>query len=235
MPGKPIKLGQGSQFDPDAMLLVFTHIPKSGGTSFHAALNALSGKNYCHLVPGQNDPENIDALWGIGGHFDFESPSVVNSEKDRVYVSLLRHPVERFVSFYKHVMARPFHHVAQANPDVLEMEPLEFAKTLKAAGNREVANLQCRMLCGKGEISAERAIEHVKDFYTYCAPLSDQQQTVNRIAGLCGVHSIAVQRLNVAKRVEVELDQEMVEYVSHINADDMKLFEYVEQQAEPVA
>lgn len=235
MTGKIIKLRANDRFDPDTMLLVFTHIPKAGGTSFHAALKILTNDNYCHLVPGQNNPEDIDQLWGIGGHFDHESPSVTGSKKDRVYVSLLRHPIDRFLSFYRHVIARPGHHIAVENEAVLKMGPLDFAKTLTKMKNREISNLQCRMLTGDGTKLADKAIESVENHYSYCAPLASQQQIVDHIAVWFGSENVPVQRLNAAKAgIDVAINDALVEHIGLINSEDMKLFQYVEQRAQPV-
>ncbi len=235
MSGNIAKLHENEEFDPETMLLVFTHIPKSGGTSFHAALKTLTDGKYCHLIPGQNDPDDIDALWGVGGHFDFESPAVNKSRKKRVYVSLLRHPIDRYLSFYKHVITRPDHHIAVANPEVLEMSPLEFAKTLLAVKNREIANLQCRMIAGGGAASSGDAIETIERHFSFCAPLTSQQQIVDQIANWFHSETVPVQRLNVAKAgVQVQFDDQLVGFLSQINAEDVKLFEFVERSSDPV-
>ena len=225
MTGKVIKLGNGQPFDKEKMLLVFTHIPKSGGTSFHAGLKEVLAGEYLHLVPGQNNPEVIDALCGIGGHFNFESPAVSHSTKDRVYTTLLRHPVDRFVSFYKHVLARPYHHLPQKNPKLLKMEPLEFAETLVDMGNPEIGNLQCRMICGGPNFSAEQAIERISKDYSFCMDLSMQQSALDQIADAFQAKRVEMKRLNVAsKEHQHTLSKELVTFIHEVNAEDMSLY-----------
>jgi|TARA_R110000764_G_scaffold91074_1_gene173726 hypothetical protein len=227
MSGSPIKLSSPDQFDPKTMQLVFVHIPKSGGTSFHAALEDMSGGGYLHLVPGQNDPEDINTLWGIGGHFNYESALVQSTKKDRVYVTLLRDPVERFVSFFHHVQARPYHHLAQADPELLEMGPGDFARRLAAIGNREVSNLQCKMVTGRGGITGIKAANHARAQFTICAPLTKQPQIVAWLARAAGAEEAPeVQRLNTSKaKAPVALSDADRAFVEGLNADDMVLFE----------
>ncbi len=232
MAGKPIKISTVDKIDHKKQLIVFTHIPKSGGTSFHAALNAILNLNYLHLIPGHNNPPDIDALSGIGGHFNFESPSINHSEKDRIYTTLVRHPVDRLVSFYKHVIARPGHHLPVQNPDLLEMDALSFFKALSDLGNNEVDNLQCRLLCEHGPYTAQKAIQNIEDFYAVCLPLSAQQKAINTIAKMCNRNSLKVQKLNTSTpKLNVEITPELIRYIENTNSEDMTLYEHVQKQS----
>jgi hypothetical protein len=244
MTGKPVKILPGEQIDPDRHLVVFTHIPKSGGTSFHAALSTILNENYLHLIPGQNNPEDIDALRGIGGHFSYESPSVTHSTKDRVYVTLLRHPVNRFISYYKHIQQRPNHHIPVRAPELIGMPLLDFAKRLHEMKIAEMYNLQCRMVCGAPSgapgcdahspidgvpvHSGARAIEIVERDYSLCMLLSQQQEAIDTMAAMAGSGTVPAKRLNVAKSAEpVAPDPELVKFLRVCNAEDFILYDHI--------
>ena len=148
-----------------------------------------------------------------------------DTEKNRVYVTLLRNPIDRFVSFYHHVQARPYHHLSKAHPELLEMAPLDFARKLVSIGNREISNLQCKMITGRGGVPGVKAVNHARAQFTICAPLTKQDRIIAWLARAAGVEAPATQRLNTSKAQKpVELDAVTRAYIEGLNADDMVLF-----------
>ena len=227
MTGKPIKLARNDRFDADTMLLVFIHVPKSGGTSFHAGLTTIGRGGYLLLEPGSNNPPDIDLLWGAGGHIGFEHGLVARSRKDRVYVTLVRDPLDRFVSFYKHVQQGP-HHLRRMNRALVGMEPLLFAKALVDIGDTEISNLQCRMISGRDGATAETTLEIIERHYSICVPISRQQEALDAIAGMAGHPPIETQRLNTSSQeIPVEITPELVAFIEEVNSEDRKLFDAV--------
>ena len=59
---------------------------------------------------------------------------------------------------------------------------------------------------------------------------------MDQIANWFSSETVPVQRLNVAKAgVDIQFDDELVDFISQTNAEDIKLFEHVERHAMPVA
>ena len=93
--------------DLEATKTVFLHIPKTGGTTMHAALQPFFER-------GRTCPERFNALYRypvgdlayyrfFSGHFSLESCRLIPGPK-RIF-TMLRHPLDRLVSKYNFVRA----------------------------------------------------------------------------------------------------------------------------------
>jgi hypothetical protein len=101
--------------------VVFLHIPKTGGMSLHEVLLRESrGKPTFWIADPVKDlewlttfPEEERERWTlVEGHMYYG----VHERLPRpcVYMTMLRDPVERVLSYYSHVQERPDHHLHQA-------------------------------------------------------------------------------------------------------------------------
>ena len=98
--------------------LLFLHVPKCGGSTFHQILaqNSTEQKRMYPPIDGSyasierlraTPKEDLERYWVIGGHFFFgihdlfESPST--------YITFLRHPVRRVISNYLFIFQSPKH------------------------------------------------------------------------------------------------------------------------------
>jgi len=164
------------RFDPDRHVLVFTHIPKCGGTSMHEFLAKIMPKNqYVHLAPDTDPRLLTNKIWGIGGHFSFGgAPAKVLGGRTPIYFTMLRHPGERVISYYRHLRARPDHPKRMTVKDFDKKSPLEAIKALNEANDPEVSNLQSRFLAGSinaKSVDAELALTNLQAHYQFFAPI----------------------------------------------------------------
>lgn len=158
------------------MTVLFLHLPKTGGSTLNNclyeqhAVGTESGEDLYFSrgvyyfpsgffrEPGglaQVELETLSRpdLKVVAGHFDFGLHSFLPESTEVRYVTLLRHPVERVVSLYRHVM-----HFAEPDRDLHE-EMVRDEVRLEDFVERdlpELENDQCRRLAG-GFVDGELA------------------------------------------------------------------------------
>ena len=105
-------------------MLIYEHIPKCAGTSLVSFLAAQHRNPY--LIDGRNPLESIErfdalpsneraAIDFVGGH----GASLCRGVIDPTYATLLRHPIDRVISYYHYCRgddAHPLHASALATP-----------------------------------------------------------------------------------------------------------------------
>lgn len=124
---RPFEIGRHS--------LIFTHIPKCGGASLHQTLRDIFGDAYQQFPERRGEAKPLPSLRAAGGHQTFSTNPLHERRTNLVYITVLRDPVDRFVSFYRHVISHPEHHLHTQHPKIKELPPLDFAKRLIDAGN----------------------------------------------------------------------------------------------------
>jgi len=114
------------KFDPKKHLFVFTHIPKCGGTSVHDCLKSMLKEKYVAITP-DTPMDHIDKhIWGIGGHFNFGGvyPWILDGRRP-IYMTILRHPWSRFVSYFHHVAFKPDHPIHKCVSQSIKINPIK--------------------------------------------------------------------------------------------------------------
>jgi hypothetical protein len=114
-------------------ILVFLHVPRSGGTALH---NAFSS----HFPPDRICPERMNRLQRVpqhalahyrlfSGHYRFEQLAV--TPQPRLMVTVLREPRQRLVSLYRH-WRRHSAMLAEGNPGLRLARSLPLAEFLRS-------------------------------------------------------------------------------------------------------
>lgn len=143
---------------------MFIHIPKCGGTSFHRALGRLFDGQYLHLSPLKAKwPESIDfdGLRGGGGHQPFGHSPLEVTDRPIRYISVMRDPLDRFISFYRHVQTDGGHYLRQGYEGFSDVRPLPFAHRLLEVDILESRNTQCAFLSEGGATTCKAALSNI--------------------------------------------------------------------------
>jgi len=188
----------GQPFEPHHTL-VFVHIPKCGGTSMHRTLETIFGTRYRHLRGRPEDLEGLENVRAIGGHQNFGSTPVHRARTGLVYMTVIRPPAERVLSFHRHVLDHPNHHIRVQMPGIEKASPAEFIEALVAARNDEITNLQTKMLTGRRNLTPQDAIGHVEANFTIVGLLGDENSYVEPLRTLFPRADVRANTLNVSR------------------------------------
>lgn len=212
-------------------VLVFSHIPKTAGTSMSFLLNRYFGTSKLDVIPRRNRRsteytanEFRKDLWlypgcrVLAGHslkpfIDFEEFEATMS-----WFTFLRDPVRRYVSHYIHQQTSRKNHHKMSMPDW--------------AGKYRRSNWMVRMMAGEENLSkAIDCLERKIDFVGFTELLDESMKMFKNKYQLIGFDpNLPVQKMTVRNsRLEEEIYQNYDRYEELIRVEnelDIKLYEY---------
>lgn len=134
-------------------MIVFLHIPKTAGSSFHFVLENNLGVSFCHTGHTQTRVFNQEdltfakrifpGLKGIGGH-NLVAPLNLSSP-DIFHMTFLREPLSRVLSNYQE---KALHRRKRGQL------ALEFEEALRT--DQELGNLQVKLMAGSSNLEAAK-------------------------------------------------------------------------------
>src|ERR1700682_530692 len=131
--------------------LIFLHIPKVGGVTLSKILERhYSPAQTLNFDAGDNQHERFEEIPAsqrarsrlIKGHLFFGLHCFIDGPS--VYITLLRKPVERVLSFYRYARSDRNHYLH----DLVMTEGLDLKRSVNEDLNLELCNEQTRMLAG---------------------------------------------------------------------------------------
>ncbi|MGF1514702.1 MAG: sulfotransferase family 2 domain-containing protein [Elainellaceae cyanobacterium] len=225
----------------DAKTLIFLHIPKAAGTTMASILRAHYGSEasyrtrmhaFAHL---QTLPEaERRRLRLIHGHMPFGLHK--HLPQPAVYVTLLRHPVERVISHYYFVLKSPSHPgypVAQAARSIAEYVGCGLQK--------QTNNVQTRHISGVGGTAGfddctpqhlQQAKRNLDRAFVVAGTSEQFDATLLLLGQRLGWSPSPYPRLNVnPQRPKRELiSPRAIAIIERYNALDLALYHYVNQR-----
>jgi Sulfotransferase family len=176
--------------------------------------------------------EALAEVWGAGGHQAFEQSPIVLGGKPRVYVSMVREPFERFISFYSHVQRNPDHHLNRRRGELRGMDPLGFARALAEDQDQELSNLQSRMLSGKisGSPDAETAIGNIERHFSLVGCIEFPAHFESGIAALTGRPASAFPHERRRPQAAPAGSRALRDLIYALNEEDLKVYEHVKRR-----
>lgn len=214
-------------------LLIFMHIPKTGGTTLLKILEQQYNRN--ELWYGNNNlPSKKEAniLKCITGHFSFGVHSFY-SRKFK-YFTMVRHPVDRLVSLYFQILSDKEHHFYK---DILPLSFEEFILNNKF--NVLTVNQQVKFFAGKGYISChvdDSDLEQAKknlEFFTVVGLTERFNESLFLMKKLHGWNEVFFKKANtriISKNTKKSLKPEIKNIILEKNQLDLTLFEYINKR-----
>jgi len=207
-------------------LVVFIHIPKTSGTTLCHFIRRHYRKTEC--LSWYRREEFASGLAGLApkirhktkfvfGHFNYGIDRLIDRQVQ--YFTVLRHPVDRAISFYEFSRARQS--TGGDTPEVVryarEHTIIDFVERFKG-----VSNGQTRILSGCGN-NLEQAMENLHNCFFGIQDYTDQFAA--QIAQRLGFPSKAPGKINTT-RYQSEYTSGLREQLEEMCANDMKLYQY---------
>src|SRR5262245_46153186 len=211
-------------------VVIFVHIPKCGGMTFNEVLRSIYGPRlFYHAEIGDKlaitmaaDLREFEAVTSharYGLHERFGRPGV--------YLSIIREPLENFVSFYNDVTNKPGHFLY---PDTKEMEIEQFFAFLDARDHPVLRNRQCLHICNSADYLLAR--EYVETRYALVAPLECFDEFVRQFCQLINKPVPRFEAINIStKKVHADaLSFAFKQRVYNRNSSDLRLYHLVRER-----
>ncbi len=220
--------------------LIFLHIPKTAGTSLRHSVEQEYGAENCVNV--YNDSldyfasikDELERASVVYGHLCYGVHHALGIEGR--YVTLLREPVARVISFYNHQARHADSSFFQQVNDGMSLKQL-----LQSELCHEVNNHQTRMISAYPHIDmvhdesvVDMAVENIKGYFDFIGTTDQIDQTVERMAGKLNWNSRpVVPEFNRSVNPLVnQVDEETLELIRYYNRLDIQLYEWVKAHYE---
>lgn len=224
------------------MTLIFHHIPKTAGSTFKHLLMANFQPERTYLYYEENIAE-FEKL-SLSGTKDFDlfvghlrfgiHDQLIN---DCSYITFLRDPVKRMVSYYYHIKTtpqHPWHKIIEENNITLG----QFSA--KGLGDNNFDNLQTREIAGKktgprtpcSNPFYELALDNIDKYYTvgFTEYFDQSLQLFEEKLGLTfGDYQVPNRREGSIYTFE-SIDEEQLDQVRRNNVYDIALYERMREQ-----
>ncbi len=212
--------------------IFFLHIPKCAGNSVWHALWDISGRRRSyqvavrkHILAFQGAPASkLEAYDVVGGH----GPLNMYAEKlsdmpERLKFTILRHPLERIVSAFNYISAKPRH------PFHKKVSNDSFSNYVRDASMCR-PNMMSQLI--SGEPCAEKTLEILENWFDlYCDfdRIDDLVAELYRSAGRLP-KSTAHKNKGVPKFKVSDIDPKLISFIEETHSEDLKLYKLIQSR-----
>jgi hypothetical protein len=224
-------------------ILIFLHIPKVGGMTLSKILERhYSPAQTLNFDAGDNQQKRFEAIPApqrarsrlIKGHLFFGLHRCI--EGPSVYVTFLREPVERVLSFYRYARSDPGHYLH----DLLMTDGLDLKRSRNEDLNLELCNEQTRMLAGDEwedpqrpvtRAALQRAQENLRTYFRMVGLTEEFDASVMLLHQTFGWPPVPYMKENVTnnKPDDTSIDPETRKFIEESNTLDIELYEYARE------
>jgi hypothetical protein len=216
---------------PDSVF--FVHVPKTAGSSFRTVLKRWFGSEL--MIFDSHDRAAFSRAWedrdgparAVAGHFGFGLHQAAPGCRP-IYLSLVRDPVERFVSLYKHALQTPDHLLHGAAGAGLESFLSHCLSEPRARG--QTTGIQCFFVSGQRSFEDARPV--VDEAYSLIAPTDQFPEFVARAARLLGKPAPDAPARNVRPATPelIEAAARLADRIREAHQEDQRLYEHVSRR-----
>jgi hypothetical protein len=210
-------------------LLCLVHVPKTGGTALLGTLNAILGRDKVYWIAHDHprsdwensSSEDFDRYSVVGGHA--EAPHFDKIRRPKIFLAILREPVERAVSLFSYILTGPddHHPLRETLRGLSIMEALERCAEFR----RQVENFQCTMIGGAPTLSSAVQSLYARDWFI--GPLAQLDEIFERVCAEYGWPFARPIRDNVGTPGYPDryVSEEARAFLSSLNREDHLLYE----------
>ena len=217
--------------------MFFSHIPKTAGSTFveffrkhyEEISNFWYAEDQRSAFLNKLQTEENTKYRISGGHFTLYEASK-RIESRTLYLSFVRHPVDRMVSYYN--FSRITHTKNLMSSAAREMDLKDFLHFLEKDRPRILKNQQCRYLSGKESLDDQLDISFAdvrqswQDKEILVLPSNLCSQVIKLLSGLIDsnkrmeITNVKVSKINKTKAI----DRECIDIIIENNQADLELF-----------
>lgn len=220
--------------------VVFLHVPKTGGTSLRNSISRLFDPTELFFIYNRRKEfHSIHKLKGLTseqkakylvymGHMSF-NPEIL-AETNPHYVTMVRHPVERVISYYHHVMTN--------NPKWSD-DKVSLMKYIELSEDRQLSNHQTRLLSGvvRGgtpQRHLDGAIENIQHKFSFVGLTERFDDSAVGMCKAVGWHPLSIRRDNqgIGKPSAHFFSSQELKTIEDLNEYDMELYRVAVSQFE---
>ncbi len=225
--------------------LIFHHLPKASGTSLRAILHREYDRTRIFTFDGRDAEKSVRKYRQltdeekahydlIDGHYPVGLHEII--PKPSVYITLVRNPVDRFISYYYHVLRDPEHYVYKQG-FTADMSIRDFVR--KGIAHTETHNGQVWFLSGgaspdidpKGALA--KAIKNLDELFVVAGITEKFDESIILMKRKLGWKKTPIYyRRHVAtnrKPIE-EIPPDVLDEIIEVNQLDIALYKYVTQR-----
>jgi len=223
-----------------AQTVIFLHIPKTGGATLHKILEKNYRRNEILTFDGSRHRSEVErfakllaAQRGryrlIKGHLFFGLHEFVPGNS--TYVTFLREPIDRGLSFYSHARSRSDHYLYR----LVTREKLDLTTLLERRATPELVNHQTRLIAGESDLqrpvdrhSLERAKRNLQSHFSFVGIMEEFDAGLVLLSRVLGQSLSRYRKSNVSReKIRAEnIDKKTREALHDANALDLELYEF---------
>jgi hypothetical protein len=246
--GRPLKRllrPRAPKFTPGPETLIFVHVPKAAGSTLNTIIRDLYGRDaICHINGYRTDSEGVLKLRGLPaeqrrkikvlcGHIPFGLHDHV--PQPFTYVTIVRDPVERIISYYYYVARRPdhFHHQVVAGGKMSLAEYIELPHIW-------VHDAQAKIFAGFDSPSLPPrdllalAMDNLAQYFAVVGLTERFDETLARIGRHMNWPPISYQPTNVTKDrpKQTQISPALLDRIRELNQLDLELYDWAVRRFE---
>ncbi|SEM73647.1 sulfotransferase family 2 domain-containing protein [Lihuaxuella thermophila] len=216
-------------------LLIFTHIPKTGGLTMRRIIDQHFAPREIFRYPPHRaarslrrlTPEESEPFRCVYGHCPFGVHRYFH--KPFQYIAMLRDPVSRIISMYYFIRSSPSN---KMHDMVSRMSLEEFVHSKNSRIKIPLSNHQTRFLSGKKNPDLAKALENVRKHYAFVGITEMYPESVFMLNRTLGWKHIPYTKENVTKNKpkKAPVSEEVIRYLKEKNELDYRLYEFCKKR-----
>ncbi|WP_240452177.1 sulfotransferase family 2 domain-containing protein [Virgibacillus sp. YIM 98842] len=204
-------------------LLIFMHIPKTGGTTLSSIIQKQYNRNV--VLTGNTDMnvKDIEKSNSLMGHFYFGIHHQFS--KPCTYITMMRNPVEQVISLYFYIKETELH------PYHNEVNKKSFTEFINSK-EYDFSNLQTRYFCGGSSPDLAQAKETINKHFSVVGIAEMFDDSLSLMKHRLGWNNIEYHKENVNKNrpFKKEIPANYFSNIIQNNTLDLELYKYAKEK-----